>query len=273
MLRCCRYNAGMMNALNALSAERIAALCRPAAGRVEVRVVQETGSTNADLMAALPALAGPVLLLAHNQTAGRGRAGRSWLSEAGKSLTFSLAWKFSVPVHALAGLPLAVGVGLAEALAAFGAEVRLKWPNDLMLQGRKLAGVLIESAAAGDGSWAVTGVGLNMALDNSTVAQLGRPVATLPWLAELDRDVLMASLLSSLAETMAEFERTGLAAFIERWNRLHAYAGQQVVILDNGRVIHEGAAAGIDSHGRFLLDSAGGRLAILAGDVSLRPKE
>jgi BirA family biotin operon repressor/biotin-[acetyl-CoA-carboxylase] ligase len=265
----CRYNARMMNTP---SAERIAALCRPDAHRVELRVVEETGSTNADLMAALPGLSAPLLLLAQNQTAGRGRAGREWLSVPGKSLTFSLAWKFGLPVHALVGLPLAVGVALAETLAAFGIEVRLKWPNDVLLQGRKLAGILIESAHAVDGSWAVIGIGINMVLD-AAAARIGQPVASLPWLAELDRDVLMAALLSALAEALTLFERHGLSAFLQRWNGLHAYRGQTVMILDQGRLLHEGIAAGADALGRFLLDTAGGQVAVMAGDVSLRPKE
>jgi BirA family transcriptional regulator, biotin operon repressor / biotin---[acetyl-CoA-carboxylase] ligase len=266
-----RYNAGM---INLPQPEAIAALCRPAAQQVEVRVVEETGSTNADLMAALPALASPVLLLARHQTAGRGRAGRSWQSQAGQSLTFSLAWKFQRPLHALVGLPLAIGVALAETLASFGVDVKLKWPNDVLLQGRKLAGVLIESAAAGgSGSWAVIGIGINLDLDADSLARIERPAASLPWLAELDQNVLMAALLSTLAEALDRFEQQGLAAFTERWNQLHAHAGQAVIILEDGRVLHEGIGAGVDALGRFLLDTGDGRVAVMAGDVSLRPKE
>ncbi len=258
------------------SSERIAALCRPAAQQVALRVVEETGSTNADLLASLHTLSMPTLLVAHRQTAGRGRAGRAWLSDAGKSLTFSLAWKFSLPVHALVGLPLAVGVALAEALAMFGVQVRLKWPNDVLYQGKKLAGILIESAAAArvphDVNWAVIGIGINMAVDADMAAQIGQPVASIPWLAHLEQDVLLATLLNGLAEALLQFEHEGLAAFIPRWNALHAYTGQPVVILDHGKVLYEGTAVGVDAIGRFMLDSATGRVAVMAGDVSLRPK-
>jgi len=260
-----------------VTSERIAALCRSAAQHLDVRVVEETGSTNADLLAALPTLAAPTLLVARSQTAGRGRAGRSWLSAPGKSLTFSLAWKFSLPVHALVGLPLAVGVAIAESLAMFNVQVRLKWPNDVLHEGRKLAGILIESAAAGhvphDASWAVIGIGINMALSESMSAEIGRPVASIPWLAELDQDMLMATLASGLAEALVQFEHEGLGAFTPRWNTLHAYAGQSVMILDNGRMQQEGVAVGVDDIGRFLLDTPAGRQAVMAGDVSLRPKE
>jgi BirA family transcriptional regulator, biotin operon repressor / biotin---[acetyl-CoA-carboxylase] ligase len=272
-----RYNP-VMN----LSPERIAGFCRPLAQQVTLQIVDETGSTNADLMAALPRLSGPALLLARSQTAGRGRAGRTWLSEPGKSLTFSLAWRFRRPVHELVGLPLAVGVAIAEALAMFGLEVRLKWPNDILVEGRKLAGILIESAASegphttgttGPASWAVIGIGINLALDAGMLARIGRPAAAAAWLSELDQDMLMATLLNTLAEALVQFEGQGLAAFTARWNALHAYTGQEVTILDNGRVVHDGSAVGIDNIGRFVMDTAQGRVAVMAGDVSLRPRE
>jgi BirA family biotin operon repressor/biotin-[acetyl-CoA-carboxylase] ligase len=260
-----------------LTSERIAALLRPAAQHVAVRIVQETGSTNADLLAELPTLHGPVLLQAKRQTAGRGRAGRSWHSAEGKSLTFSLAWKFGLPVHALVGLPLAVGVALAEAMAIFSIDASLKWPNDILYQGRKLAGILIESASAGpvphDASWAVIGVGINIAIDERMAAEIGRAATGIPWLADLDQNMLMATLVSSLAEALVQFEHEGLSAFIGRWNALHAHEGQAVAILDNGRVLHEGIGRGIDASGRFLIDTTAGQVAVMAGDVSLRPKE
>lgn len=260
-----------------LNPDRIADLCRPSAQQVAIRVVDETGSTNADLLAELPRLTAPTLLVAHSQTAGRGRAGRSWLSAPGRSLTFSLAWKFHAPVHALVGLPLAVGVALADALAMFNVQVRLKWPNDVLHEGKKLAGILIETASAGqaphDASWAVIGIGINMALGERMAEEIGRPVANIPWLAELDQDTLMANLLSCLADALVQFEHEGLAAFTQRWNALHAYSGQPVVILDHGRTLHEGVAVGVDSIGRFLLDTTAGRIAVMAGDVSLRPRE
>lgn len=260
-----------------LSPEGIAALCRPAAQAVTVKVVEQTGSTNADLLAALRELTTPTLLIAKSQTAGRGRAGRSWLSAPGKSLTFSLAWKFNLPAHALMGLPLAVGVAIADAFAMFNVNVRLKWPNDVLYEGKKLAGILIESASAGqvphDASWAVIGIGINMAVNESMSAEIGRPVASIPWLAALDQDMLMATLLNALAESLMQFEHEGLKAFTARWNALHAYTGHAVSIIDNGKLLHEGVAVGIDDIGCFLIDTKTGRMAIMAGDVSLRAKE
>ena len=255
-----------------MSAERILALRqRAAALPVTVELVAETGSTNADLMQRLPSLTGATLRIAEQQTAGRGRAGRSWLSEPGSALMFSLAWCFAGPLHRLTGLPLAVGVALAEAMQALEVPVTLKWPNDVIKDGSKLAGILVETQAGADGSiWAVIGVGLNLLVPDQLERAIGRDVASAPWLARMDRDLLMATLLDHLTAVLDQFAQTGFAAFRLRWNQLDAYHGQAVRILDQGRVLHEGSAAGVDADGRLLLDSASGRITVLSGDVSLR---
>ena len=240
---------------------------------VAVEVVEETGSTNADLLARAASLEAPLLLVARNQTAGRGRAGRSWLSSSEGSLTFSLAWRFDGGVNRLAGLPLAVGVALAETLGRLGVQVGLKWPNDVLRDGDKLAGILIETQAApGGGVWAVIGIGLNLLMPDEAEALLGRSIASLPWLARMDRNELLAALLDGLADTLREFDRAGFSAFAARWNLRHAWQGETVTILDRGAVLHEGVAAGVDDAGRLLLDTVEGRIAIMAGDVSLRVK-
>jgi len=253
-----------------MNAERIMALSH--AG-VAVEVVPETGSTNADLLARAPQLPAPVLLVAEHQTAGRGRAGRSWLSSPGHSLTFSLAWKFGGGLQKLTGLPLAVGTALAETLGRLGQPVQLKWPNDVLKDGDKLAGILVETAAAADGGvWAVIGIGLNLVMPDEMEEKLGRSVAAVPWLARMERDTLLAAILDGLAEALRLFDKAGFAAFSARWNLLHGWQGQTVVILDRGEVLQEGLAAGVDDAGRLLLDTDSGRVTIVAGDVSLRIK-
>jgi len=239
---------------------------------VDVEVVQETGSTNADLLARAAQLSAPLLLVAEHQTAGRGRAGRSWLSSPEGSLTFSLAWRFDGGPQALVGLPLAVGVALAETLATLGQQVQLKWPNDLLKDGDKLAGILIETQSAPGGTWTVIGIGLNLLMPDEMEAQLGRSAAGVPWLARMKRDTLVASLLDGLAGALDEFAAHGFAAFAARWNLRHAWQGETVVLLDNGAVLHEGRAAGVDDTGRLLLDTVDGRITVMAGDVSLRVK-
>lgn len=238
----------------------------------DVEVVAETGSTNADLMARLSDLQAPVLRIAEHQTAGRGRAGRTWHSVPGGVLTFSLAWYFPQSTQALLGLPLAVGVALAETLLALNVPVQLKWPNDILKEKKKLAGVLIETSAAKDGgSWAVIGVGLNLRIPDALEQEIGQAVADAPWLAQMDRNQLMAHLLNALARAMEQFRQQGFGAFVERWNHLHAYAGQAVVVLDRGQVLHEGVALGVDHTGCLILQTSHGQVTVVAGDVSLRP--
>jgi BirA family biotin operon repressor/biotin-[acetyl-CoA-carboxylase] ligase len=268
----------------ALNATRIAALCHGAAAGVEIRTVASTGSTNADLLAAAQAqaLARPALLAAQMQTAGRGRAGRVWHSAPDATLTFSLAWKFRCPLQRLTGLPLAVGVALAAALADLGQPVQLKWPNDLLLDGAKLGGVLIETVIepaadnddtsdrlpSGDATWAIIGIGVNLAMPEVLRSQVNGAGATA--LLAIEREQVLAVLLNHLAEVLIAFERDGFAAFAARWNACHAYAGRAVRILDRGQVLQQGVAAGVDDSGRLLLDTDAGRIAISAGDVSLR---
>lgn len=255
------------------SEQAIIAACEGPAQNVDIEVVAETGSTNADLMARLPTLQRPTLLVASRQTAGRGRAGRAWHMEPGKTLTFSLAWRFGLPIAQLTGLSLAVGVALAERLAAWHIDARLKWPNDVLKDGAKLAGILVEAATDkrdAQHAWAVIGIGLNLEASPELAAQIGAPVAAATGLSA-DADHVLAAILNSLASALAEFEENGLRSFTARWNRLHAYADQAVAILDRGTVIHQGRAAGIDESGRLVLDTEHGRIAILSGDVSLRP--
>lgn len=267
----------MNETTTALDADAIHAHCAVSASHVAIEAVVQTGSTNADLLARLPGsghageLAGAVLRIAERQVAGRGRAGRPWLSAPGASLTFSLAWPFRGPLHRLAGLPLAVGVALAETVAAQGVPVQLKWPNDLMKDGAKLAGILVETQKAPDGTiWAVIGCGMNLLMPDEMEAAIGRTVSSAPWLARMDRNELVAALLSRLAAVLAEFDDTGFAPFRDRWNALQGWCGQAVNILDNGVIVQQGLAAGVDETGRLLLDTPAGQVAVLSGDVSLR---
>jgi len=254
-----------------MSPEKIAACRSPAAQSVAVQVVAETGSTNSDLLARVPDLKQPVLLVAALQNAGRGRAGRSWLSEPGASLTFSLAWPFRQTPQALLGLPLAVGVVLAETLAALDVPVQLKWPNDVLRNGRKLAGILVETAVQDQTTWAVIGIGLNLLMPQELEARIGQRAADATWLAQMDRNVLLGSLLNSLADGMEQFSAQGFAAYSARWNSLHAFSGQRVNLIDQGRILAQGTALGVNQQGCLLLqDEQGGVSPVMVGDVSLR---
>ena len=245
-----------------------------AAAAVAIECVAETGSTNADLLQRLPQLDSPLLLAAEMQTAGRGRAGRTWLAEPHASLTFSLAWPFfRRDIGGLLGLPLAVGVGVADTLAEFGVAASLKWPNDIQLDEAKLGGILIETGvvrrAGYAQTWAVIGIGLNIALTPSILAGIGRKAAQMPQLLG-QRNAVLGGLAARLAQVLPNFDANGFAFFAERWNRLHAHAGQQVSVIDHGVMLHQGQAAGVDDNGCLLLDTPAGRVVVSAGDVSLR---
>lgn len=258
----------------------IATLCQnTAASAIAIEIVEKTGSTNADLLARVagtPTAGGPIVLIALEQTAGRGRAGRVWHSDA-SGLTFSLAWPMRRALSGLSGLPLAVGVTIAEVLAAHDIDVVLKWPNDVLLNSNKVAGVLIEtvdgSSLLHDDIWVVVGIGINMAGQDKSLELLmtssdsSRGGAMLP---AIDRNALMAALLVCLTDTLRTFEQQGFLVFSTRWNALHAHAGQAVDILDGAQVRLSGYAHGVDATGRLLLQTEGGQVAIVAGDVSLR---
>lgn len=257
-----------------LDAQKITSWLSEAANKIQLEVVQETGSTNADLLQRLlqQPLPSATLRVAEQQTAGRGRAGRRWHSNPGRGLTFSLAWHFSQARRHLLGLPLAVGVALAEALQQMALPVQLKWPNDLLRENKKLGGILIETATPDQsGTWAVIGVGLNLSVSEEMEAQIGQSVADAPWLAQMDRNQLLANLLNKLAAVLQQFELDGFAPMMARWNQYHAYAQQAVRILDHDHVVAQGTAIGVDAQGCLLLETATGIQSILAGDVSLRP--
>ena len=265
-----------MLAMNSsLDAGLIASLSNAAAYGLTVDVVAATGSTNADLRARLGDLSQPFLLAAEQQSAGRGRAGRSWQVAPGESLCFSLAWRFNGSLANLSGLPLAVGVVLAEVLNARGWPVTLKWPNDLLMKGLKLGGILIETVPVRDigmnkdAVWAVIGVGINVHQSQQLSDAVGHGIAALDT-SPVDRNGLLAACADALASAMLEFDRTGLGSFTARWESLHAHAGEQVWLMEAGQVLHQGIARGIDASGRLLLDTGAGDVAIAAGDVSLR---
>ncbi|MEB0031872.1 biotin--[acetyl-CoA-carboxylase] ligase [Undibacterium sp. RTI2.1] len=268
---------GILSPLSPLSTNQILPLRDQYGAQVDVEVVAETGSTNADLMARLGDLQAPLLRIAERQTAGRGRAGRVWHSAPGGVLTFSLAWRFKRGVQAgsaqsLSGLPLAVGTAVAEVLLSLGVPVQLKWPNDILKDKKKLAGILIETASTNDDAmWAVIGIGLNLRVPEALEAEIGQAVADAPWLAQMDRNLLMAHLLNALAKALEQFQQHGFSAFAARWNALHAYAQQNVLILDGGEQRHAGIALGVDATGCLVLQTEQGQVTVVAGDVSLRP--
>jgi len=231
-----------------------------------VEVLPEIDSTNSELMRrARTGRLEPVLLAAARQTAGRGRLGRSWHSDSGGSLTFSLGLPI-VPVE-WAGLSLAVGVGIAEALHP---ALRLKWPNDIWLDERKLAGILIETAAGlgeeGAGRYAVIGIGINIAQRPDAV--LATPAACL---REVLPDATAATTLCRIAlplvEALKTFERSGFPAFHARFDARDVLRNRDVVLSDGTA----GVARGTSASGALMVHTAGAVKAVISSEVSVRP--
>ncbi len=244
------------------------------AGRFDVDALAECDSTSSELLrrAERGAPAGSVIVADH-QSAGRGRRGRPWLSAPEASLTFSLLWRFTGPPGQLAGLSLAVGVAVARALEASGvAGIELKWPNDILLDGGKVGGILIELEAAPGSMLAVIGIGLNLQLPATGDEEMLHPPAALAQALSPvpDRHQLLAQLLIDLATVLDGFAETGFAAVRDDWQARHAWQGRYVRLLNGGLVDREGKCLGADTDGALLLKTAAGVERCLSGDLSLR---
>ena len=237
---------------------------------MHVRVLARCTSTNELLLAEG---CGDVLLAAEEQTAGRGRRGRRWRSAPGKGVTFSMAKLVRRPLRELGALSLAAGVGVARALRALGAlEVALKWPNDLVVGGAKLGGILVQTRSQAPGVLAVIGIGINCRRDDALGERLRRPVAALEDYVSVERNRLIGTVAGSVLQALALFETRGLEPLREDWESMHAHAGARLrVRLADGRVI-TGIARGLSSDGALRLQTGSG-LRALAGErvVSARP--
>lgn len=253
----------------ALTIAAIASALGTEACRFDVDVLAECDSTNSRLLARATAAApAGTVIVAERQTAGRGRLGRSWYSEPGAGLTYSLLWRFPRG-KALGGLSLAVGVAVAEALREQGVEaVALKWPNDILLAGRKLGGILVE-ADSGAPDAVVIGLGLNLRLPADLPPELATVAAALGegW----DRASLLARLLTAQRQVLDLFSRQGFSPLRQRWLALHAFDGAMVQVSSSFSAPVSGWCQGIDDDGALLLETDAGRQRIISGDVSLRP--
>ena len=233
-----------------------------------VDIVDECLSTNALMLdRALQGAPHGSVLAAEHQTAGRGRRGNAWLSAVGAGLAFSLLWRFERLGPALSGLSLATAVGAARALESLGVQgIAVKWPNDLLIGGRKLGGILIEMT----GEAAVIGVGINARLPEALAAQLPG-AADLSGYGPPPRTRLLCVLLEHLAAVLEEFTASGFGALRDEWHARHAWQDREVTLQIAERRIAEGRALGVDESGALLLDAPGGVQRFHSGDLSLRP--
>lgn len=237
---------------------------------VDVRVVQRCASTNAVLLA--ERMPRPVLLAADEQTAGRGRRGRRWHSPPGCGALFSLGLPLARPVRALSGLSIVAGVAAVRALRALGAaDAALKWPNDLLLHGAKLGGILVQTRAQDAGSTAVIGIGVNWCKAPGLATRLRRGVAALEdCLQPLPaRNAVIGALAREVLAALRAFDAAGLEAFRGDWDAMHAYAGKALrVRLADGRVL-AGVAEGLAADGALQVRTRAGLRSVRDGRIAL----
>jgi BirA family biotin operon repressor/biotin-[acetyl-CoA-carboxylase] ligase len=240
-----------------------------------IHVLDSVDSTNSALMAAaLDGAADGTLFCAEHQHAGKGRRGRQWHSALGGSLTFSVLWRFDTGLQSLAGLSLVVGLAIARAVNRHSRHIaRLKWPNDILVDYRKLAGILVEVQGDMHGAaFAVVGIGLNVRLNEAQRDVVDQAVVDLAEMGiTVGRNQLLADCLLELNTALSVFRQHGFAGLRQEWLALDAYSGRAVTLaLPDARSIH-GVACGVDETGAFLLRDAQSVLSTYSGgEISLR---
>ncbi|WP_353190487.1 biotin--[acetyl-CoA-carboxylase] ligase [Pandoraea pnomenusa] len=282
-----------------LDGDRIRSRLRATCRGWQIEVVDATGSTNLDLLARLredPACT-PLVRAAMRQTAGRGQRGRAWQSLPGDSLMFSLAYVMPGGPADLAGLSLAAGVAVVEGLSDLPLSaphaLGLKWPNDVLLHGGKLAGILIETVPAGPGRIGVViGIGVNLrhaddvatriesaaatASADTAPSQTKAPVPATPPAAleslfpEPDMSTVLVALVQRLAAMLDRFAEHRFSAFRDDWDAMHAYGGASIRIIEHGRDVLHGVALGVDAQGCLRVATNEGERVIASGEVSVR---
>ena len=246
----------------------------------QLTLLQETDSTNTSVLRLPGDQQHAHAVLAECQTGGRGRRERSWHSPAGGNIYLSLGWWFRDCQWPLATLPLVVAIAVSRALARAGLHGHgIKWPNDILVQGKKLAGILVELQSAGSGpALAVIGVGINVRMPSP---EPGEPAAAInrPWTdlvsqlkagdAGISRNRLVSFLLDELLEALVAFERAGFEGFSDAWRELDLLQGKKIQLEQNGQ-IQAGTAHGVDKNGGLLLETPqSGTQVFHYGEVSI----
>jgi len=213
------------------------------------------------------------LFVAEQQTAGRGRRGRQWVSPFGRNLYFSLVWRFEHGAAALEGLSLVVGLALKNALAKLEIDgTALKWPNDLLFGNAKLAGILLEMTGDASGECQVIiGVGLNVAMQpqqGEAIDQAWTDLQTIKGEA-VSRNALLAAVLNELVPMLDQFKAQGFEPFAAPWMAANAFQDEAVELLLGDNALN-GICRGVNSSGALLLDTEGEVRAFHGGEVSLR---
>lgn len=265
----------MSEALELLDAEAIRGAMSPDSARVlrDLRVFDVVDSTNDRLLALPTAQRHGVVMLAEHQTAGRGRRGRNWVSPYARNLYLSLGWTFEAGAAELGCLPLIVALAAGKALEESGVRgLAVKWPNDLMLDGRKLGGCLVEIQGDASGPCtAVIGIGINVRMPGSSPEASG---IEQPWTdlqngpATLSRNRLAGRVLCMLLQKIQRFSKHGFEPMRADWERRDLLKGQAVELISAGDSVR-GTVVGISDGGALRLQSAAGVAEYTSGEVQV----
>ena len=209
--------------------------------------------------------------LAEQQLAGRGRRGRHWVSPFGKNIYLSIGCRMATGNVSIGGLSLVIGMQVVSVLRDIGIrDVGLKWPNDVLARGGKLAGILIEMAPSRRGeARLVIGVGVNLRLDEQDAQQIDQQFSTIKEQMQISRNQLVAELIGRITAVFADFEKTGFSAWAKSWHDFNLYEGQPVLVKSANSEV-QGIDRGVDTTGNLLLETADGLRTFNAGEVSLR---
>jgi BirA family biotin operon repressor/biotin-[acetyl-CoA-carboxylase] ligase len=241
----------------------------------ELSIVDEIDSSNAELLRSFrPGAETSRACLAEFQTTGRGRRGRVWQSPFASGICLSVAWRFPHSMSGLGGLGLALGIAAAETLAEIGiSDVQLKWPNDLVIDHRKLGGILLEARGEAEGPcMVVAGIGLNFALGESARSAIDQPWIDIQTAAADQapgRNLLAGQMLNKWLSTLSEFTEEGFSPFMSKWDRYDLLRSRRLKVERAGHWLH-GLGAGIDREGSLLLVTESGMQTISSGEVSVR---
>ncbi|MGF1762560.1 bifunctional biotin--[acetyl-CoA-carboxylase] ligase/biotin operon repressor BirA [Aliivibrio kagoshimensis] len=238
-----------------------------------IELIPIIDSTNQYLMDRIGHIESGTVCLAEYQQLGRGRRGRQWISPFGSNLYLSMYWRLDAGMAAAMGLSLVVGIAIAETLKQFGCDsVKVKWPNDIYINDKKLAGILVEmTGQTGDAAHIVIGMGLNVAMTDSVGQEIDQPWTNIEKEinSPVERNKLAGCLIQALQDILVEYEQLGLAGFKERWNQLDNYTGREVcLIIGNNQV--KGVAQGINEQGALMVETDKGLQAFIGGEISLR---
>lgn len=237
-----------------------------------IELIPVIDSTNQYLLDRVDNLESGSVCIAEYQAQGRGRRGKHWVSPFGSNLYLSMYWRLDAGMAAAMGLSLVVGVAIVEAMEKIGIEgIKLKWPNDLYFQDKKLAGILVEmSGQSGGAAHLVIGMGLNVSM-SKRIEGIDQPWVSLSEVVEKvpERNTLATVLINAWQDALNDYEVHGMSGFVERWNRLDNFIGRPAKLILGKREI-KGIVQGINPQGALLLKTDNGIESFIGGEISLR---